>query len=76
MDKVKWYWWVLVIIFAILGLATLIPANAGKPSLLGYYSHCSFTPVSTIICWAIAAILYWAGERKHKSIKWLGCPKG
>ena len=60
----KWYWWVPVIVFVILGLTTLIPANASKASLLGYYAHCSFTPASTIICWVIAAIFYWAGKRK------------
>ena len=31
-------------------LATLVPVLAGKPSLLGYYAHCPFTPISTVIC--------------------------
>ena len=48
MGKMKWYWWLLVAIFALLGAWTLVPAPASKPSLLGYYVHCSFTPVSTI----------------------------
>lgn len=60
----KWYWWVLLIIFIILGMITLVPANASKPCLLGYYAHCSLTPLSTIICWVIAAIFYWAGKTK------------
>ncbi|MBS7606698.1 hypothetical protein KEJ14_02520 [Candidatus Bathyarchaeota archaeon] len=46
------------------GLSTFIPTPASKPCLLGYYAHCSFTPLSTIICWAIAGVFYWLGRRK------------
>ena len=60
----KWYYWAGVIITIILGVSTLIPAPASKPSLLGYYAHCSFTPISTIILWIIAGIIYWLGKRK------------
>ncbi|MEM3627653.1 MAG: hypothetical protein QXZ25_06475 [Candidatus Bathyarchaeia archaeon] len=60
----RWYWWLLVAVFAALGLSTLFPAPASRPSLLGYYAHCSFTPVSTIICWVIAGVCYWLGKRK------------
>ena len=60
-----WKWWVLVALFAVLGLSTLIPAPASKPNMLGYYSHCSFTPLSTLICWIIAGILYWLGKRRE-----------
>jgi hypothetical protein len=59
----KWYYWVGVILFFVLGVATLIPAPASKPSLLGYYAHCSFTSISTIICWVIAGAIYWLGKR-------------
>jgi len=60
----KWYCWAGVIIAIILWISTLIPAPASKPSLLGYYAHCSFTPISTIILWIIAGIIYWLGKRK------------
>ena len=62
----KWYYWTGVVIFAVLGISTLIPAPASKLSLLGYYAHCSFTPISTIICWAIAGVIYWLGKRRKK----------
>jgi hypothetical protein len=62
----KLYYWVGVAIFTILGISTLIPAPASKPSLLGYYAHCSFAPISTIICWIIAGVIYWLGKRKEK----------
>jgi len=59
----KWYWWLLTTIFAVLGISTFIPASASKPCLLGYYAHCSFTPVSAVICWVIAGACYWLGRR-------------
>ncbi len=60
----KWYWWLLVAVFAVLGISTLVPAPASKPNLLGYYSHCSIAPVSTIILWIIAGACYWLGRRR------------
>ena len=62
----KWHFWAGVIIAVVLGISTLIPAPASKPCLLGYYAHCSFTPISTIICWVIAGVIYWLGKRKEK----------
>jgi len=61
----KWFYWVGVIVSVVLGITTLIPAPASKPSLLGYYAHCSFTPISTIICWIIAGVIYWVGSRRR-----------
>jgi len=62
----KWYWWLLVAVFVVLGILTLMPAPASKPCLLGYYAHCPFAPVSTAICWIIAGAIYWLGKRKEK----------
>jgi hypothetical protein len=57
-------WYKIVIIIAILaGISTLIPTSASKPCYLGYYAHCTFTPISTIICWYIAWSIY---QRKSK----------
>ena len=66
MKLVKWYYWLGVVVAAALGAMTLVPAPASKPCLLGYYAHCSFTPISTLICWAIAAAVYWLGKRGEK----------
>ncbi|MEM2419370.1 MAG: hypothetical protein QXL38_00095 [Candidatus Bathyarchaeia archaeon] len=60
----KWYWIVLTVIFIILGIVTLMPASASKPSLLGYYAHCTFAPISTIICWVLAAMFCWIGKKR------------
>jgi len=38
------------------GIMTLIPDEASKPCFLGYYAHCSFTPYSTLILFAMAII--------------------
>ena len=38
------------------GIMTLIPDEASKPCYLGYYAHCSFTPFSTLILFAMTLI--------------------
>lgn len=38
------------------GIMTLIPDEASKPCYLGYYAHCSFTPYSTLILFAMAIV--------------------
>ncbi len=38
------------------GIWTLLPDEASKPCYLGYYAHCSFTPFSTLILFAMAAV--------------------
>ena len=48
-----------------LGIWTALPTGATKLCYLGYYAHCSFTPISTIIC-IVAAIIVasWGGSKK------------
>jgi len=51
-------WYKILIVIAILaGVSTLIPASASKPCYLGYYAHCTFTPISTLICWGFAWVI-------------------
>jgi len=59
----KWYN-ILIIIAILAGVSTLIPALASKPCYLGYYAHCTFTPISTIMCWGIAWYIYWLKLKK------------
>ncbi|HXX87006.1 MAG TPA: hypothetical protein VEH86_00975 [Candidatus Acidoferrum sp.] len=62
----KWYYWVLMAVAVILGISTLIPSPSSGADLLGYRTHCPFTPISTIISWAIAGIIYWFGKKEQR----------
>lgn len=60
-------YWILFIVLVGLGVWTLLPIpGASKECYLGYYAHCSFTPISTLICFVLAGIVYWRGRRKAK----------
>ncbi|MHC4557639.1 MAG: hypothetical protein ACYS80_10090 [Planctomycetota bacterium] len=52
---------ILLILTAALVLAaisTVIPqSSADEPCKLGYNAHCSFTPISTLLCLALAGIV-------------------
>ena len=61
---IKSFLFLLYIIFVIsllaggisAGIMTLIPDEASKPCYLGYYAHCSFTPYSTLILFAMTIV--------------------
>ena len=55
----------LTILFSLASISTLMPqASASKACLLGYEAHCTFTPISTVICVLMAG---WAcALRKRK----------
>lgn len=58
-TRKKGYWilFIITIILTIGAVSTMIPSeHATKISLLGYKAHCSYTPISTIICIALAGI--------------------
>jgi len=61
----KRYWWVLVIVFVVLGLLTLVPFSIGQHNMLGYDSLDPFAPISSLICWVVAAACYWVGLRRE-----------
>ena len=61
--------YVLAVLLFLLGLATLLPSHGSKPNMLGYYSVCSFSPVSTIILIVPGAVLLIiAGRKKRKEV--------
>ena len=48
----------LTIVVTLAGLVTLVPhASANKANLLGYKSMCSMVPVSTVLCFLVAAVI-------------------
>jgi len=47
---------ILSIIFTLAAVKTALPSDtASHECLLGYRAYCTFTPVSTVICLALAA---------------------
>lgn len=47
------------IVYAILGVITFIPLlSASKANLMGYHSICTFTPVSSLICFSLTALYF------------------
>ncbi len=59
LKKVLSILFIAAIVLLVLGLLTLVPSpGASKPSLLGYKAKCSFTPVSTLILFWMALVLY------------------
>jgi len=68
-QKMPLKWKISAIISWILALTTVIPAPASKPCLLGYYAHCSFTPVSTVILTVLGLGFLAIGIRKKRKPK-------
>lgn len=50
-KKGYWLLFALTILLTLITISTLIPSeNASKVCMLGYKAHCTFTPISTVIC--------------------------
>ena len=60
---------ILTIVFTLCALWTLVPSpNASKECLwLGYKAHCTWTPLSTIICLLMAGTVCKIRAQKFKS---------
>lgn len=56
---------VSAVIAILAAVSTVIPAPASKSCLLGYYAHCRLTPISTLICFLIAGVIYWFGKKRE-----------
>ena len=57
---------IVTIVFLLATISSLVPqASASKPCLLGYYAHCSFTPISTIICLVLAGFTFFIWKKKN-----------
>jgi hypothetical protein len=55
-----------MVVFVAVGILTLVPFPIGESNILGYDSLDPFAPISSLICWAIAAVSYWLGLRASK----------
>ena len=49
---------ILTVALVLAAISTVIPqSSADEPCKLGYKAHCSFTPISTLLCIALAGIV-------------------
>lgn len=75
----KIWQWVIVVILVLAGISTVLPTGASKDCYLGYEAHCTFTPISTIMCIGIAAALVFffnmKNEKKEKEEEAKGVEK-
>ena len=68
----KGYWALLVLtmLFTICALSTILPSErVDEVCMLGYKAHCSFTPVSTILCFGLAGLTCFIRKRFFVSYK-------
>ncbi|MFC1717061.1 hypothetical protein ACFL6S_25560 [Candidatus Poribacteria bacterium] len=66
-EKKKGYLFlrILTIIFTLAAISSTLPIlPASKDCMLGYRAHCSFTPVSTLICIVAAGVVCTIRKRK------------
>jgi len=61
----KRYYWLVIAILIIVGISTLIP-SPGPKNLVGYSSVDPAAPISGIILWIIAGVIYWFGKKREK----------
>jgi hypothetical protein len=61
----KWYYWLVIAVLVVVGVSTFIPAP-GPKNLIGYSSVDPFAPISGVILWVIAGVIFWFGKRKEK----------
>lgn len=68
----KGYWalFVLTLFFTLCAVSTILPSHSvSKVSMLGYNAHCSFTPVSTLLCAIPAGLVCFIRKRFFVSYK-------
>ena len=70
--KKKGYWvlFVLTLVFTIAAVSTIMPSDgASKFCMIGYKAHCTFTPISTLLCILPAGITCFIRKRFFVSYK-------
>lgn len=68
MRDTTYYFLLTVTILSVLAaISTVIPdGSASEVSLLGYRAHCSFSPVSTVICLLVAGAVCIGRARRRR----------
>ncbi|MGE0090206.1 MAG: hypothetical protein AB7S50_12120 [Bacteroidales bacterium] len=68
----KGYWWLFAgtVFFALMAIITVLPdTSASKVCMIGYNAHCTFTPVSTLLCIIPAGLICFVRKRFFVSYK-------
>jgi len=69
-KKGYWFLFILTLIFTMLALLTIMPSDrASKLCMIGYNAHCTFTPISTLICLIPAGLTCFIRKRFFVSYK-------
>lgn len=59
---------VLTILSTLAAISTLIPhPSASRECILGYKAHCSFAPISTVLCLGLSIFFCTVRSKKFKS---------
>lgn len=59
----------LAFLFALGTVLTVLPLSyTYKECLLGYKAHCTFTPVSTVMCLIGAAVTFYVGRSEFTEV--------
>ncbi len=69
-KKGYWLLFTLTVFFTLLAISTIIPSErASKVCMMGYKAHCTFTPISTILCVVPAGLVCFVRKRFFVSYK-------
>ena len=69
-KKGYWLLFILTIVFTVAALSTVMTSErASKLCLIGYNAHCTFTPISTLICIIPAGLVCFIRKRFFVSYK-------
>ncbi len=69
-KKGYWLLFILTLVFTLAALSTVIPSeSASKLCMISYKAHCTYTPISTIICIIPAGITCFIRKRLFVSYK-------
>ena len=61
---------IITILLTLAAISTLLPqASVTKQSILGYKAHCSFAPISTVICILLTGLFCRIRKRKFTETK-------
>ena len=66
-NWLKWYYWLVIAVLVVVGISTFIP-TPGPKNLIGYSSVDPFAPISGIVLWVIAVVVFWLGKREEKKL--------